>query len=181
MKMLKYAATCSYQLKNYSRRMRMDKEHVYYILTIIIKMKMICAKMTGKKKLAAPDNNAVSGRQYEIKKNVFFLMEHPPYSPNLDLCDIFLFQVIKSSIKGMHLGSLEDVQQCTSHMLKVTSEYAFRNVSKCGRKEQLHVQLPKGPILKGTTDFTYLLNNVISWNFVVTPHTRLTDNKRPDK
>jgi hypothetical protein len=82
-------------------------------------------------------------------------MEHPPYSPNLNLWCLSIpsYKIFKGK---QHLGSLEDVQQCTSHLLEVTSEDAFRNVSKCGRKEQLCVQLPKGPILKGTIDFTYV-------------------------
>jgi hypothetical protein len=36
------------------------------------------------KKMTAPTNNAESGRQFQIKE-CFLLMEHPPYSPNLNL------------------------------------------------------------------------------------------------
>jgi hypothetical protein len=46
-------------------------------------------------------HNAVSVRQFLMYKWIL-LMEHPSYSPDLALCDIFLLHTLKTSLKGTH-------------------------------------------------------------------------------
>jgi hypothetical protein len=49
---------------------------------------------------------AVSGPKKSITE-----MEHPPYFPDLDPNDFWLFLKIKSAIKGRRLQDIEDIQK----------------------------------------------------------------------
>jgi hypothetical protein len=50
------------------------------------------------------------------------LMEHLLYSSILTLCDFVPFSSIETSLKGMNVGSLEEVQQCVSDVLNMVLE-----------------------------------------------------------
>jgi len=45
-------------------------------------------------------------------------MLQPPYSPDLATCDLFLFQKVKSELKGHHFESKEDIQRSVTQVLK---------------------------------------------------------------
>jgi hypothetical protein len=58
----------------------------------------------------APVYNALSVRQFLAKKQVPVL-HRAPYSPDLVLCDFFLFPKLKHSLKGTYFQSIEDIQR----------------------------------------------------------------------
>ncbi|GFU06011.1 uncharacterized protein TNCV_3395421 [Trichonephila clavipes] len=51
------------------------------------------------------------------------VMEHPPYSPDLALCDFFSFSTVKSCLKG----SIQEVQAKTENLLKGLPTTSFQN------------------------------------------------------
>jgi len=57
----------------------------------------------------APAHNALSVKQFLANKNITVL-EHPPYSPDLALCDFCLFPKIKLVLIGTHFVSVENVK-----------------------------------------------------------------------
>jgi hypothetical protein len=38
------------------------------------------------------------------------VLEHPPYSPDLAPCDLYLFLNLKSALKGTHFQSVDEVK-----------------------------------------------------------------------
>ena len=54
----------------------------------------------------APAHTALSIREFLAKKNIPPL-PHPPYSPDLALCDFYLFSKLKSKLKDHHFGTME--------------------------------------------------------------------------
>jgi histone-lysine N-methyltransferase SETMAR len=65
----------------------------------------------------APAHNALSVKQ--ILANHITVLEHPPCSPDLAPCDFYLFQKIKSVLKGTRFffSSVEDVKAKTTEIL----------------------------------------------------------------
>ena len=51
----------------------------------------------------APSHTSFAVREFLAQNNITTL-PHPPYSPNLALCDFFLFPKLKSYLKGHILG-----------------------------------------------------------------------------
>ena len=45
-------------------------------------------------------------------------MLQPPYSPDLAPCDFFLFQKVKSTVKGYRFESTEDIHRCVTRTFK---------------------------------------------------------------
>ena len=54
-----------------------------------------------------PAHTALSIWEFLAKKNIPVL-PHPPYSPDLALCDFYLFPKLKSKLKGHHFGTMEN-------------------------------------------------------------------------
>jgi transposase len=50
------------------------------------------------------------------------ILQHPLYSPDLAPCDFFLFLKIKSSLKGTHFQTVDDVKMKTAELLKGLTE-----------------------------------------------------------
>ena len=50
----------------------------------------------------------------------------PPYSPDLAACYFFLFQKVKSAVKGQHLESTEDIQRSVMQALNDIPQTAFQ-------------------------------------------------------
>jgi len=64
----------------------------------------------------APAHNALSVKRYLAKINNP-VMEHPPYSPDLAPCDIFLFPKIKSALKGTRFESVDAMKEKATQIL----------------------------------------------------------------
>jgi len=63
----------------------------------------------------APAQNALSVKRYLVKN--LPVMEHPPYNPDLAPCDFFLFQKIKSALKGTRFESVDAVKANATQLL----------------------------------------------------------------
>ena len=83
----------------------------------------------------APAHNAVSMRQFLVKKQIAAL-DHPPFSPNLAPCDFWLFPRLKIVIKRTHFSSSEEITASVTKELKsLKQEFA-----KCFRGWQDRLQ-----------------------------------------
>jgi hypothetical protein len=58
------------------------------------------------------------------------VMPQPPYSPDLALCDFFLFQKVKSAVKGHHFESVEGIQRAVTQALNDIPQAAFQECYK---------------------------------------------------
>jgi hypothetical protein len=54
-------------------------------------------------------------REFLAQYNITTL-PHPLYSPNLALCNFFLFPKLKSYLKGHHFGTVENVQAAATRL-----------------------------------------------------------------
>jgi histone-lysine N-methyltransferase SETMAR len=82
----------------------------------------------------APAHNALSVKQFLANDNITVL-EHPPYSPDLAPCDLYLFPKIKSVLKGTHFLSVEDVKAKTMEILNSLSENDLHRMQLCVNSE----------------------------------------------
>ena len=73
----------------------------------------------------APVHNALSIRQFLVKRNVTVL-DHPPYSPDLAPCDFFLFPKLKEVIKGVRFLDMEIIKKAVTTELKRIPEESFQ-------------------------------------------------------
>jgi len=55
-------------------------------------------------------HTALSIQEFLVEKNIPVL-PHPPYSPDLALCDFCLFPKLKLKLKGHHFGTMENIQK----------------------------------------------------------------------
>jgi len=95
-----------------------------------------------------PAHTVLSIREFLVNKNIPVL-PHPPYSPDLVLCDFYLFPKLKSKLKDHHFGTMENIQKIVTDELntrKMTSTTAM-----ISGKDGTTVSLPKGHILKEIT------------------------------
>ena len=63
------------------------------------------------------------------------VMLQPPYSPDLAPCDFFLFQKVKSAVKGHHFESTEDIQRSVTQVLNDIPQKVFQ---ECYKQWQHH-------------------------------------------
>jgi len=71
-----------------------------------------------------PAHTALSIPEFWAKKNIPVLL-HPPYSPDLALCDLYLFPKLKSKFKGLHFGTMENIQKIVTDELHTLMENDF--------------------------------------------------------
>ena len=57
-------------------------------------------------------------------------MLQPPSSPDLAPCDFFLFQKVKSTVKGHHFESTEDIQSSVTQASNNIPQNAFQECYK---------------------------------------------------
>jgi hypothetical protein len=69
------------------------------------------------------------GAQFLTSKCITVTLQ-PPYSPDLALCDFFLFQKVKSAVKGRHFESTEGIQRAVTQALKDTPRAVFQDCYK---------------------------------------------------
>ncbi|KAL4083830.1 hypothetical protein QTP88_029146 [Uroleucon formosanum] len=65
----------------------------------------------------APCHRAFSVTQFLTSKNIR-VFPQPPYSPDMSLCDFFLFPRIKQVVKGTHFDSVKDIQTSVTRVLQ---------------------------------------------------------------
>jgi hypothetical protein len=57
----------------------------------------------------APSHTSVLTQKFLVKNKMATIL-HPPYSPDLALCDFFLFPKIKLKLKGRQFDTIEEIQ-----------------------------------------------------------------------
>jgi hypothetical protein len=45
-------------------------------------------------------------------------MDHPPYSPDLALCDFWVFRKLKYALKGQRFADIPDIQRNVTTLLR---------------------------------------------------------------
>ena len=106
----------------------------------------------------APAHNALSLKQFLANKNITVL-EHPPYSPDLALCNFCRFPKIKSALKGTHFVSVENVKAKRRRSSTASQSMTCGIALNIGSIICSCVSTQKGNILKGiVVDFLNLLN-----------------------
>jgi hypothetical protein len=69
---------------------------------------------------------ALSVREVLASKQIIVL-EHVPYSPNVDPSDFFLFPKIKKIMKGRHFDDINDIRIITAATLEAIPQNQFQN------------------------------------------------------
>jgi len=80
----------------------------------------------------APCHTSLLVRQFLSNKNIM-VCPHPPYSPDLALCDFWLFPKVKITMKGKRFESIQDIEAAITEQLKTLTKENFQN---CFRKWQ---------------------------------------------
>jgi hypothetical protein len=62
------------------------------------------------------------------------LIPHPPYSPDLALCDFFLFPKIKLKLKGRRFDTIEEIQAESQRVLDTLTEKDFQEAFQKWRR-----------------------------------------------
>ena len=77
----------------------------------------------------APAHNALGIREFLAENNIAVL-EQPPYSPDLDPCDFFLFPQLKEVIKGTRFQGSEAIKTVVTRELRAIPEESFEECVK---------------------------------------------------
>jgi hypothetical protein len=103
-------------------------------------------------------HNTLSVKQFLANKNIS-VVEHPPYSPYLALCDFYLFPKIVSVLKRTHFLSVRSVKAKTAKILNILAEHDQRNCSEHWQhRMQLCVVSEWNYLNEIVVDFLNLLN-----------------------
>jgi hypothetical protein len=81
-----------------------------------------------------PTHRAVTTNEFLVEHNISSL-PHPPYSPDLATCDLFLFPQLKKTVKGHQFDYVEEIQANTMRQLGALTKYDYQ---RCFRKWQEH-------------------------------------------
>ena len=74
----------------------------------------------------APAYDALRFREF-LTKNSITKMDHPPYSPDLALCDFWLFPKLKNALKGQIFADLSDIKRNVKNLLRGIPENDFQD------------------------------------------------------
>ena len=80
-----------------------------------------------------PAHKALIICQFLAERNIATL-EYPPYSPDLAMCDFFLFPKIKSVLKGTHFFDIDSIKMAVTTELKKIPENAFQECFKSWKR-----------------------------------------------
>ena len=96
----------------------------------------------------ASSHTSFAVREFLAQHNITML-PHPPYSPDLALCDFFLFPKLKTHLKGHHFGTVENVQAAATRALNNISSEDFRHCYEEWQQRRNRCIRSQEPILKG--------------------------------
>jgi hypothetical protein len=84
-----------------AEKLNMNRERVRQILMVDLGMRNISAKMVRQIFTDNQKRRCLTLRVFEfLAKKSITKMDHPPYSPDLTLCDNWLFPKLKYTLKG---------------------------------------------------------------------------------
>jgi transposase len=72
-------------------------------------------------------------RSYPAKHQTSFV-PHPPYSTDLAPADVFLFPILKTTLKGRRFKTVEEVQENSVRELRAPTESAFQEAFQHWKK-----------------------------------------------
>ena len=122
----------------------------------------------------APCHTLLLVRQFLSNKNIM-VCPHPPYSPDLALCDFWLFPKVKMTMNGKHFESIQDVEAATTVQLKTLMKEDFQNCfrnwqerwDKCVRSEGEYFEGINGTVSFTVIIFFYFNIQHIFWSHLV--------------
>jgi transposase len=85
-----------------------------------------------------------------LAKHQTSVVPHPPYSPDLAPADSFLFPKLKTTLKGYHFQTIEDIQEKAISELRTITESAFHEAFQQWKNVGNGVSPVEGNALKGT-------------------------------
>ena len=80
-----------------SEELNTSKNSIWRILTEDLDKRKVCARFVSHQ-LNAPSHKTKKVNEFLMKKRIF-LINYPPYSPDLSPCDYFLFPKLKTKMK----------------------------------------------------------------------------------
>jgi hypothetical protein len=83
-----------------------------------------CSDLANDNALA---HDALVVREFSAKKSIMKL-DHPPYSPNLALCNFWLFPKLRTALKGHKFSHTADMQ---GHATKILQSIPEEEFQKC--------------------------------------------------
>ena len=76
-------------------------------------------------------------------------MPHPPYSPDLDQADLFLFPKLKTTLKGRRFQTIEEIQENAIRELRAITEIAFQEAFQQWKKSWERCIASRGDYFEG--------------------------------
>ena len=73
----------------------------------------------------APAHVSLLIRSYLAKHQISIVL-HPPYSPDLASANFFLFPKLKTTLKGCHIQTIEEIKENATRELRTITESAFQ-------------------------------------------------------
>ena len=74
----------------------------------------------------APCHTAIPMNKFLTKKGIP-VVPQPPYSPDLSLCDFFLFPKLKFHLQGHHFGTVDNIQKVVTDQLRALPHEDFQH------------------------------------------------------
>jgi len=69
-----------------------------------------------------------------LAKHQTSVLPHPPYSPDLAPADFFLFPKLKTTLKGCHFQTIEEIQESEIRELRAITESVFQEAFQQWKK-----------------------------------------------
>ena len=82
----------------------------------------------------APSHTSVLTQQF-LAKNKMAVAPHPPYSPDLAHCDLFLLPKMKLKLKGRRFDTIEEIQAESQTVLDTLIEKELQEAFKRWRRQ----------------------------------------------
>ena len=97
---------------------------IYTILTKNLGGRKVCARFVPHR-LNAPPHKTKKVNEFLMKKQIF-LIDQPLYSPDLSLCNYFLFPKLKTAMKGAFYDDVPTIQEALTQVLKYIPNTEFK-------------------------------------------------------
>jgi len=98
-------------------------------------------------------NNAVVHSSFKVSqflaKNNMTVIPHPPYSPDLVPCDVFLFPKLKLRMKGQTFDTNEEIQEESQRVLDTIPKRDFQGCFQARQKHWDRCIHAKGEYFEG--------------------------------
>ena len=96
----------------------------------------------------APPHSLLLVRNFLAKNNTV-LLSQPPYSPDLALCDFFLFPILKRPMKGRRFATIEEIKTESLRELKDIPKSAYQKCFEDWKKRWPKYIISEGDYFEG--------------------------------